>query len=128
MPRASGDVVALETEWVKLTRGVTEARQHQDELEAALFKANTAVSSESGGHGIQVTLIDPAFLPQSAVPPGRAVIVALFVAGALLLGILLAFVRAFVADRVYDARDVARCVNLLVEVPRASSRRSHVAS
>jgi capsular polysaccharide biosynthesis protein len=127
-PRASQDVVALETEWVKLTRGVTEARQHQDEVEGALFKANTAVSSESGGHGVQVTMIDPAFLPQTAVPPGRVAIVALFVAGALLLGVLGAFLRAFVDDRVYDARDVTRFARLLVEVPRASSRRAHVPS
>jgi uncharacterized protein involved in exopolysaccharide biosynthesis len=120
--------VALETEWVKLTRSVTEARQHQDELEGALFKANTAVSSESGGHGVQVTMIDPAFLPQSAVPPGRSLIVALFVAGSLLLGILGAFIRAFVDDGLYDARDVTNIARLLVEVPRASSRRAYVSS
>jgi capsular polysaccharide biosynthesis protein len=126
--RAPQDVVALETEWVKLTRGVTEARQHQDELEGALFKANTAVSSESGGHGVQVTMIDPAFLPQSAVPPGRTVIVALFLGGSLLLGILGAFIRALIDDGVYDARDVTKVANLLVEVPRASSRRAYVSS
>ena len=124
---AEHDVVALETEWVKLTRGVTEARQHQDQVEGALFKANTAVSSESGGHGVQVTMIDPAFLPQSAMPPGRAIIAAMFLGVSLLLGFICAALRAFLDDRVYDGRDVARLTEILAEVPRASTRRVHVA-
>jgi uncharacterized protein involved in exopolysaccharide biosynthesis len=119
------DVVALETEWVKLTRNVTEARQHQDEVEAALFKANTAVSSESGGQGVQVTMIDPAFLPQRPLPPGRTMIAALFAVGSLFIGLLAAIVRALADDRVYDARDLGRSVPVLVEVPRLTSRRSH---
>jgi capsular polysaccharide biosynthesis protein len=124
---AEHDVVALETDWVKLTRGVTEARQHQDQVEGALFKANIAVSSESGGHGVQVTMIDPAFLPQSAMPPGRAVIAAMFLGVSLLLGFICAALRAFLDDRVYDGRDVARLTEILAEVPRASTRRAHVA-
>jgi uncharacterized protein involved in exopolysaccharide biosynthesis len=120
--------VALETEWVKLTRGVTEARQHQDQVEAALFKANIAASSESGGHGVQVTTIDSAFLPQNAVPPGRTMIAGIFAAISLLLGALGAIVRAVLDDRVHDGRDLSRVSEVLVEIPRASSRRAHVAS
>jgi uncharacterized protein involved in exopolysaccharide biosynthesis len=125
-PPSGRNVVELETEWVKLTRSVTEARKRQDDVEGALFKANTAVASESAGHGVQVTLIDPAYLPQNAVPPGRTMIVALFLGAALLLGILGAAVRAFTDDGLYTARDVTRFSKLLVEVPRASHRRSHV--
>jgi polysaccharide biosynthesis transport protein len=128
VPVRAPDMVALETEWVRLTRGVTEARQHQDEVERALFKANTAVSSETGGHGVEVTMIDPAFLPQTPVPPGRSVIVAFFASGALLLGLVGALVRAVLDDSVYVGRDVGRLVNVLVEVPRASSRSGHGAS
>ena len=129
VPGSEGSgVVALETEWVKLTRGVTEARQHQDQVEAALFKANIAASSESGGHGVQVTMIDSAFLPQNSVPPGRTMIAAIFAAMSLLLGALGAIVRAVLDDRVYDGRDLSGLSEVLVEVPRASSRRAHVAS
>jgi capsular polysaccharide biosynthesis protein len=121
-------VVALETEWVMLTRGVTEARQHQDQVEAALFKANIAASSESGGHGVQVTMIDSAFLPQNSLPPGRTMIAGIFAAISLLLGALGAIVRAGLDDRIHDVRDLSRVSEVLVEVPRASSRRAHVAS
>jgi uncharacterized protein involved in exopolysaccharide biosynthesis len=127
-PRAeASSVVALETEWVKLTRGVTEAREHQDQVEAALFKANIAASSESGGHGVQVTTIDPAFLPQNPVPPGRTAVAAIFMAVSLLFGALGAVVRAVLDDRVYDGRDASRLLTVLVEVPRHSSRRARVA-
>lgn len=122
------NVVTLETEWVKLTRAVTEARQHHDQIEAALFKANIAASSESGGHGVQVTMIDPAFLPESPVPPGRTVIAGIFAAVSLLLGALGAIARAVLDDRIYDGRDIVRISEVLVVVPGASSRRAHVAS
>jgi uncharacterized protein involved in exopolysaccharide biosynthesis len=116
------DVVALETEWVKLTRGATEARQHQDQVEAALFKAKSSANSENGDHGVQVTMIDPAFSPQSAVPPGCAMIIALFAGVALLLAIVGAALRALLHDRVYEARDIRQFVPVLIEVPR----RAHV--
>jgi capsular polysaccharide biosynthesis protein len=118
-PRGSEhDVVALETDWVKLTRATTEARQHHDQVEAALFKAKSAANSENGNHGVQVTVIDPAFLPESSVPPGRTTIVALFAAISLLLAVAGAFLRALTDDRVYDERDIWLLAPVLVEVPR----------
>lgn len=120
------DVVALETTWMKLTRGVTEARQHEDEVEAALFRANMAVSSEAGGGGAQVVVIDPAFLPRSPVPPGRTTIVGMFIAAALFLGFGAAVVRAVVDDRIRDAGDLSGVLTVLAEIPRAPSGRSHV--
>ena len=118
------DVVALETEWVKLTRGATEARQHQDQVEAALFKAKSAVDSENRNYGVHVTMIDPAFLPQSAVPPGRTMIVALFAGGALSLAIAAALLKALLSDRVYEERDIGQLAPVLALVPR----RAHVSS
>ncbi len=122
------DVVTLETEWVKLTRGVIEARQHQDQVEAALFKADINASSETGGHGAQVTIIDPAYLPQRPVPPGRALLLALFLGVSLALGALGAGLRAVFDDRIHDRRDLERLATALVEVPRGAARRAHVAS
>jgi hypothetical protein len=112
------DVVALETEWVKLTRATTEAREHQDQVEAALFKAKSVTNSTSGGQRVQVTMIDPAFVPRSAVPPGRAMIVALFAAGSLFLAGLSAVLRALLSDRVYAERDIRPLAPVLVEIPR----------
>src|SRR5205823_12401395 len=68
------DLVALETDWVRLTRAVTEARQHQEHVESALFKADLTASSEDAGHGVSVSVIDPAYLPEKPVPPGRTIV------------------------------------------------------
>jgi capsular polysaccharide biosynthesis protein len=122
----AGDVVALETEWLKLTRAVTEARQRQDQVESALFKADILASSASGGHGLSMTIIDPAFLPARPEPPGRTLIAAIFLAVSLALGLFLTLLRAVLDDHIFEARDTSGLAELLVEVPR-SSRRAHVA-
>jgi capsular polysaccharide biosynthesis protein len=121
------ETVALETEWAKLTRAVTEARQHQDHIEAALFKANLSASSESGGHGVQVTIIDPAFLPEKPMPPGRVVIAVTFLAVASVLGVACAVLFAVFDDRVHSGREIARLLPVLVEVPRQPAGRAHAA-
>ena len=113
---ADRDVVTLETQWVKLTRRATEARLHQDQVEAALFKATMAANSERGD-GLTVTTIDPAFLPETALPPSRPEIMAIFAAGSLFLAILVAALKALTDDRVYDERDVREVAPLLALVP-----------
>jgi capsular polysaccharide biosynthesis protein len=117
-----GDVVVLETLWSRLTRGVTEARQRQDQVEAHLFRADILASSASSGHGLQMTVIDPAYFPARAVPPGRTTIAAVCLALSLVLGVLGALLRAIFDDRIYDRRDAARFAEVLVEVPRHVSR------
>jgi uncharacterized protein involved in exopolysaccharide biosynthesis len=117
-----GDVVVLETLWSRLTRGVTEARQRQDQVEAHLFRADILASSASSGHGLQMTVIDPAYFPARAVAPGRTTIAAVCLALSLVLGVLGALLRAIFDDRIYDRRDAARFAEVLVEVPRHVSR------
>ena len=119
-------VVALETDWLKLTRAVTEARQRQDQVESALFKADILASSTSGGHGLQMTIIDPAFMPARPEPPGRTLIAAIFLAASLVLGLVVTLLRTILDDRIFDARDASGPAEFLVEVPR-NSRRIHVA-
>ncbi|HEX4339235.1 MAG TPA: hypothetical protein VH062_25180 [Polyangiaceae bacterium] len=127
-PRSAEDeknMVSLETDWVKLTRAVTEARQHQDQVESALFKAGIAANSEVGGHGVQVSVIDPAFLPERPVPPGRGTIVALIMAVALVLGILGSLIGAALDDRVHEGRDLMAMAPVLITVPRQLVGRAH---
>jgi hypothetical protein len=119
------DLVELETNWVRLTRGVTEARQHQEHVESALFKANLAASSETAGHGVAVSIIDPAYLPEKPVPPGRSLIVVLILGGSLVLGLLVAATGAALDDRILDCRDLAPLAPALVEVPRRLVGRVH---
>jgi uncharacterized protein involved in exopolysaccharide biosynthesis len=121
---SSRDLVALETEWLRLTRAATEARQRQDQVAAALFKADIAASSESGGRGLQMTVIDPAYLPSRPQPPGRTLIAALFVAASLVVGLMVAVVRAVLDDRIFEARDARGPAELLAAIPRPGNQRS----
>jgi uncharacterized protein involved in exopolysaccharide biosynthesis len=127
-PRSADDdknVVSLETDWVKLTRAVTEARQHQDQVEAALFKAGLAANSEVGGHGVQVSVIDPAFLPERPVPPGRGTIIMLIMAAAFALGVIGSLIGAVLDDRIYEGRELTTLAPVLVAVPRQLVGRTH---
>lgn len=114
------DLVTLETQWLKLTRAVTEAREHQDQVEGQLFKADIQASSEGAGRGVQVDIIDPAFLPQRALPPGPVLIAAIFFVASLLLGAVGALIAAAFDDRLLTARDLNGITSVLVEIPRAT--------
>jgi hypothetical protein len=124
---AGTDLVALETDWQRLTRSVNEARERHDQIEASFFRADIAQSSESGGHAVQVQVIDPAYLPLKPVPPGRSIIAAIFVGLSLILGALAAIACALLDDRVYDGHDAASISSVLAEVPSTSrsSRRAN---
>ncbi|HEV8551245.1 MAG TPA: hypothetical protein VGQ57_19490 [Polyangiaceae bacterium] len=122
------DVVALETEWARLTREVTAARQRLDQVEAALFKAETLASSERAGRAVQISVIDPAFLPERPTGLGLNVIIAIFLAGGLAFGVLAAAFAAVLDDHVYTALDLPRGSEALVEVPKIGwLRRTHAA-
>ena len=127
-PEQVKELVQLETEWLTLTRAVTEARQRQDQVEEQLFKADIQSSSEGAGHGVQVSVIDPAFLPQRALPPGRSLIALLFCLASLLLALVIALICAAFDDRILVARDVVSS-EVLVEIPRPKAQwRQRVAS
>jgi capsular polysaccharide biosynthesis protein len=125
---SSQALVTLETDWLKLTRAVTEARQRLDQIEARLFRADIEVSSETGRHGVQVNVIDPAFLPQRPLPPGRFTWALIFAAASLALGALVALVFAIFDERIFAGRDAEALTEVLVEVPKNSRRRMYVAS
>jgi uncharacterized protein involved in exopolysaccharide biosynthesis len=118
-------MVDLETEWLQLTRAVTEVRQRQEQLETRLFRADMQAGSAALGHGVQVKVIDPAYLPEKPLPPGRTTLAALFVGGAGALGALLALLLGLLDDRVFVPRDLTGVAPLLVEVPRLPTRRTH---
>jgi uncharacterized protein involved in exopolysaccharide biosynthesis len=99
-----------------------------DQIEAQLFRADIQASTESGGHAVQVTVIDPAFLPQRPLPPGQLTLALIFLAASLVLGAVLALVRAVFDERLFSARDAASVTEVLVEVPRMSGRKAYVAS
>jgi len=117
------DVVGLETEWLKLTRDVTAARQRVDQVDAALFKADVLASSELAGRAVQISVIDPAFLPERPIGLGLNLVIAIFLGVGLVLGLFAALLAAAFDDRIYRASDAQNATAILVEVPRFSSRR-----
>ena len=117
-PDGREDVVKLETEWLRLTRAVTEARQRLDQIEAALFKADIQASSERTGSGVQISVIDPAYLPQRPLGLSRSVIVAACLAAGFVFGLIAAALRAALDDRILEVHDLERTVPVLVQVPR----------
>ena len=121
-------LVELETEWLQLTRAVTEARQRLDQIESQLFRASIQASSATGGFGVQVSVIDPAFLPQTPLPPGKLTLALIFLAGALLLGVVGAMLYAVFDERVFTERELGAVSEVLVTVPKGSMRRANVPS
>lgn len=121
-PEPAQNLVELETAWLTSTRAVTEARQRLDQVEGQLFRADILMSSESAGHGVQVNVIDPAFLPQRPLPPGATMIALIFFVASLVLGGVGAVSFAAFDDRLFRARDILGIGEVLAEIPRGRSR------
>ena len=107
---------------------MTEARQRLDQIESQLFRAAIQSSSATGGYGVQVNVIDPAYLPQTPLPPGKLTLALIFLAGSLVLGIIGAALFALFDERVFTERELGSVAEVLVSVPKSSLRRANVPS
>lgn len=116
-------VVGLETEWSRLNRAVTEARERMGEMERNFFRAQVEASSELGGYSDQVVVLDPAFVPTRPEKPGKALIVVLAAGASLAIALVVAVLRALLDDRIYEEVDLQRVAPVLAVVPRAEKRR-----
>jgi uncharacterized protein involved in exopolysaccharide biosynthesis len=116
-------VVNLETEWARLNRAVTEARERMGEMERNFFRAQVEASSELGGYSDQVVVLDPAFVPTRPEKPGKALIVVLAAAASIAIALMVAIVRALLDDRIYEEVDLQRVAPVLAVVPRPERRR-----
>jgi len=119
----ASSIVGLETEWARLSRDVSEARTQMNELERNYFRAQIEASSSIGGYSDQVVVLDPAYLPTRPEPPGKSLIVLIAAGAALILGTILAILRALLDDRIYDESDLERISPVLAVVPRGGARR-----
>lgn len=116
-------IVALETDWARLSRDVSEARERMNELERNYFRAQIEASSSLGGYSDQVVVLDPAYLPSKPNPPGKTLIVIIAFGVAFVLAMIIAVLRALLDNRVYEEADLSRVAPVLAVVPRAGSRR-----
>jgi uncharacterized protein involved in exopolysaccharide biosynthesis len=112
-------IVALETDWERLSREVNEARERQNKLEEKKFRAQMQAKSLSSG-GEQMVVVDPAYLPTHPSKGSRTVIAGVSLGASFLIGVLLALGCGLLDDRLYDADDVEQLglTTLLASVPR----------
>jgi protein tyrosine kinase modulator len=121
-------VVALETDWQRLSREVAEARERNETLEARLFSAQIAAASELSGQSAQMEIVDPAYLPSRPSGAPKRLIVMAGVVVAFSFAGALALLLALVDDRLYDRQDVERLelAPVLVVVPGVKKKRRRV--
>ena len=99
---------ALELEFRRLQGEVTDARDRQQQLQSRLFHASINASSVMDDRNIQVSVLDPAYLPVRAVSKPRSLLLAALLALSLVLGLATAFAPATFDNRIYFPQDIER--------------------
>ena len=123
-PHAPDQQVQVDTEWTRLNRDVSEARERQSQLESKQFQAQLAATLTAGGQGGQLVIVDPAFRPMRPVAGGRLKIALVGGAASLALALLVIFGVASFDDRLYAAHDVEGILDdgVVVVIPKVPPR------
>ena len=106
--RSASTTVAIETEWTRLNREMSEARERQSQLETKQFQAQLAATLAAGGQAGQLTIVDPPFKPLRPVAGGAVQDRPRRRVGSVVLGLLVIGVASSLDDRLYAARDVGK--------------------
>jgi Mrp family chromosome partitioning ATPase len=113
-PAASGGsdpaqrIVALETEWARLSREVAEARERLQALDSRQFGAAMTLSTLLGGQAAQIVVIDPAYLPAKPVGMSLTRFLVLGLMATLAASVGVAVALGLADDRLHTAADVER--------------------
>jgi uncharacterized protein involved in exopolysaccharide biosynthesis len=120
--------VALEVEFRRLQREVNEARDRQRELDDRRFKASITASSVMDDRNIQVSVLDPAYLPTHPISRPRRYLFAGALLACLLMALLTALVSARLDDRIHDRVDLELIDGLpllgVIPAPKALPRKT----
>lgn len=98
--------VELEVEFSRLLREVADARDRQQKLDERLFRASITASSVTNDRNIQVSVLDPAYLPVRPVSKSRTLMLGALLALSGVLSLAVAVVSAMLDDRLYDRADL----------------------
>ena len=122
----AASIVTLETDWTRLNREVTDARERNQQLESRQFKASILESAVTSGRNAQMIIVDPAYKPTHP-NKGRTQLVLVGTAAAFILALLLGLTLALLDDRIYDRVDVEslQLAPLLGVVPRADGKKNN---
>lgn len=117
-------VVALETEFVRISQEVAEQRNRLERLDNSLTNAEITASQQMAEQGAVLTIIDPPNLPTLPQGKGRMIIAAAGTAVFIILGVLLALAVALVDDRIYRGGDLEKLAiaPVAVVVPKHRKR------
>lgn len=127
MPTSEGwGAVELETEWQRLVREVSEARNRKEDVAAKRSRAELAASATLSSGSMLMTIIDPAYLPLRPIKPKRMVLGLMTMGLSGMLGVLWAFTRVLLDDLVFDAIDIEAKggPEVLVSIPRDPVQKS----
>lgn len=117
-------VVALETDFARLSQAVEEQRKRLESTDASLSRAEISASQQMAEQGAVLTIIDPPNLPTLPQGKGRALLAAAGTAVFIMLGTFLALALALIDDRIYGAGDLEKLAiaPVAVVIPRPRKR------
>jgi succinoglycan biosynthesis transport protein ExoP len=120
--RPANMLVEIDTEWTRLNRDVSEARERQSQLEAKQFQAQLAATLISAGQGGQLVVADPPFRPMKPIAGGRSKIAMVGGAGSVMLGLVVVMIVAMFDDRLYGSHDVESVLpdGIVVVIPKVA--------
>ena len=124
-PKGSGtSSVAIDTEWTRLNRAWSEARERQMQIEGRQFQAELMATLAAGGQGGRLVVIDPPFRPVKPITGGRFKIALVGLLGSVFLSLLTVVLFAAFDDRLYGERDVQRVVRdgIVVVIPKLAGK------
>jgi len=101
-----GGAVDLEVEFRRLQREAGDVRDRQRQLDDKSFKASLTASSLTNDRNIQVSILDPAYLPTHPSSRPRSTTLGVGLAIAFILALLTALVSARLDDRIHDRVDI----------------------
>jgi uncharacterized protein involved in exopolysaccharide biosynthesis len=123
--KAESTSPTLELDFRRLQGEVNDGRERQQQLEGRLFRASITASSVMDDRNIEVSVLDPAYLPVRPISKPRSLLLAGLLALSFVLAIATAFLSAALDDRIYDRQDVERLeiLPVMAIIPRAPKNR-----
>ena len=116
--------VELELEFTRLQREVNDLRDRQQKLEERVFRASMTASSVMNDRNVQVSVLDPAYLPVRPSSKPRTTLLAALLAVVVVLAIASMAVSAVLDDRIYERMDIEKLdvLPVIAVIPRTRLR------
>jgi hypothetical protein len=117
--------VALELEFTRLQREVNDLRDRQQKLEERVFRASMTASSVMNDRNVQVSVLDPAYLPVRPSSKPRTTLLAALLAVCILLSIASMAASSLLDDRIYERVDIEKLdvLPVIAVIPRTRTMR-----